>query len=160
MHHLVLHLGSNLAWRNRQLLWARKLLREQLGPELRTSAIYETSAWGVEDQPDFLNQACLFETPLTPEQALATALEIEQQLGRQRIRHWGERCIDIDLIFYEQAIVHSPTLTLPHPWMHERRFVLAPLAEIVPDWKHPILQKTVTTLLAECEDRGIVVKVS
>lgn len=160
MHNIILHLGSNLGLRHQYLLKARHLLSEHLGKELASSACYETSAWGVEDQSAFLNIALHFQTQLTPQQALKLVLGIENEIGRQRIQKWGERCIDIDIIFYDDQIIDEEHLIIPHPWMQERRFVLIPLIDIIPDWVHPALGKTVEQMLQQCTDQGSVVRVS
>lgn len=146
--------------RNQYLQDARQLLERRVGKVKAASAVYETGAWGIEDQRDFLNQAFRLKTKLPPEEVLAVALEIEKELGRQRKQKWGERIIDIDLIFYGKRIVDTPQLTLPHPWLQERRFVLVPLAEIIPKWKHPILGSKVKSLLKKCQDEGWVNRVS
>ena len=160
MHQIVLHLGSNMGYRNANRQRAPHLITEATGAECVTSAIYETSAWGLENQRDFLNQALLVETTLSAQEALELALNIESQLGRQRKQKWGERLIDIDLIFFDQLVVQQPRLTLPHPWMQQRRFVLYPLAEIIPQWHHPVLQQSVIALLHHCTDEGQVKRVS
>ena len=160
MPQVILHLGSNKGLRNQYLQDARQLLEQGVGKVKAASAVYETGAWGIEDQRDFLNQAFCLKTKLAPDEVLAAALEIEKKLGRQRKQKWGERIIDIDLIFYGKLILNTPHLTIPHPWLQERRFVLAPLAEIIPKWKHPILGLKVKSLLEACQDKGWVERVS
>ena len=105
MQDIILHLGSNLGTRHRFLLSARALLCKRLGVEMTSSGCYETSAWGLEDQRAFLNIALHFRTTLSPWQALTTAQEIENEIGRQRNQKWGNRCIDIDLIFYSDMVL-------------------------------------------------------
>ncbi|MEL6658823.1 MAG: 2-amino-4-hydroxy-6-hydroxymethyldihydropteridine diphosphokinase [Bacteroidota bacterium] len=160
MSQVILHLGSNMGLRNQYLQYARQLLERRVGKVKAASAVYETGAWGIKDQRDFLNQAFRLKTKLTPDEVLTAALEIEKELGRQRKQKWGERIIDIDLIFYGKRVLNTPHLTLPHPWLQERRFVLAPLAEIIPKWKHPLLGLKVRTLLKKCPDEGWVNRVS
>ena len=156
----ILHLGSNIGLRNQHLQDARALLAQHLGRERKVSACYETSAWGLENQRDFLNQAVTFKTKRSPEEVLAIALEVENQLGRQRVQKWGERLIDIDVISYGKKIIDTENLIIPHPWMHERRFVLVPVAEIAPKKKHPMLRKRVRDLLEDCTDQGWVRRVN
>ncbi|WP_338152739.1 2-amino-4-hydroxy-6-hydroxymethyldihydropteridine diphosphokinase [Rufibacter ruber] len=122
------------------------------GKTSQKSKLYETAAWGLEDQPDFLNQALIFETDLSPEEVLYATQKVEQDLGRERKIKWGARVIDIDILFYGQEILNLPQLQIPHPQLHLRRFVLAPLAEIAPTWEHPVLKKTVVELLKDCPD--------
>lgn len=118
------------------------------------SPVYETAAWGVTDQPDFLNQVLMVRTELEPEVLLDTVLGIERSLGRERIQRWGSRLIDIDILYYGQTVLNTPRLALPHPWLHRRRFVLVPLVDLAPDFVHPILGKTNAELLATLPDEG------
>ncbi|PSR12211.1 MAG: 2-amino-4-hydroxy-6-hydroxymethyldihydropteridine diphosphokinase [Bacteroidetes bacterium] len=159
MNQLILHLGSNQGLRHHQLLRARQLLRTRIGPEIRCSSCYETSAWGLEDQAPFLNIALLLDSPLSALEVLGVCQAIENEMGRQRSVHWGPRNIDIDIIAYNDAVIQTPRLTLPHPHLQNRRFVLVPLAEMLPNWQHPVLHKTASELLEECPDEGAVVRV-
>ena len=117
------------------------------------SALYQTAAWGLEDQPDFLNMAILLKTELTPLQLLERIQHVEHELGRQRILKWGQRTLDIDILFYDDQVIDLSQLKVPHPFLQERRFALAPLNEIAPEYVHPILNKTICKLLDECEDK-------
>lgn len=116
------------------------------------SRMYETAAWGLEEQPDFLNMAIIIDTPLQPIELLKAIHDIEQNLGRQRTLKWGQRTLDIDILFFGQHIINIPELAIPHPSVQLRRFALVPLNEIAPDFIHPVLNKTISRLLADCPD--------
>ncbi|WP_245705991.1 2-amino-4-hydroxy-6-hydroxymethyldihydropteridine diphosphokinase [Catalinimonas alkaloidigena] len=145
-------LGSNLGDRAAQLAQARQLLAQQVGTVVRASSLYETAAWGVADQPDFYNQVLEIATTLAPEAVLDRILALEHQLGRVRFQRWHERTIDIDILYYGEEVMDTPRLQIPHPELQNRRFTLAPLAEIAPDWRHPVLEVTQAQLLAACTD--------
>lgn len=121
---------------------------------IRTSALYETEPWGVKDQNWFLNMTAEIKTPLSPEDLLVKCQNIEKTLGRNRENEtrWGERTIDIDIIFYDKTIMKTDILTIPHKHMHERAFVLVPLLELIPDFVHPVFNKSVSDLYDELED--------
>lgn len=158
-HPIYLLLGSNLGDNAAHLANARQLIQSACGPLLKASALYRTAAWGVTDQPDFLNQALLIQSALTPQALLQTILLIEQDIGRVRLQKWGARTIDIDIIFFDSLVVNSPELSIPHPEVQNRRFVLTPLAEIAGNVLHPVLKKTVNELLLTCPDTSPVEKV-
>jgi 2-amino-4-hydroxy-6-hydroxymethyldihydropteridine diphosphokinase len=143
---VYLLLGSNLGNRKKILEKAVELLGEKVGTVIRQSKDYETAPWGVTNQPDFLNIAIEIQTNLKPLEVLEKAQLIENQLGRIRKEKWGARLIDIDILFYGNEIIDEPNLKVPHPLMQERDFVLTPMAEIAPDFVHPVLGKTVLVL--------------
>ena len=128
---------------------------------IKASSLYKTKAWGYENQPDFINQVLIFKSHLKPNELLKICLAIEKKLGRKRIEgvNWQERGIDIDILFYEKEIIDSIDLKIPHPYLHQRNFVLFPLAEIIPDFIHPLLNKTIDELKKSCEDKLKVIKI-
>jgi len=160
MHDLILHLGSNMGRRNHHLQAACYLLSSKVGKIYRRSAVYETAAWGMTEQADFLNIAVWIKTVLPPAQVLAQTQAIEHILHRERLVHWGPRTIDIDLMFYDQLIMTDPQLTLPHPRIAQRHFVLRPLVDICPDWVHPLQHLPIVQLLRKCPDTSAVTRVS
>jgi 2-amino-4-hydroxy-6-hydroxymethyldihydropteridine diphosphokinase len=131
---------------------ARQHLNAGPGRIEKESAIYETAAWGLENQPAFLNQVLQLETALKPTALLAEINRIEKNMGRVREVKWAARVIDIDILYFDDLVIHTPRLHLPHPHLQDRRFTLLPLVEIAPDWVHPVFQKTNRHLLAECPD--------
>lgn len=145
-------IGGNLGNRQQLLAAAITLIAAQCGTIVQCSSVYETEAWGLTEQPLFLNQAVALDTVLQPEQLLQALLRIELQLGRQRKEKYGPRLMDIDILLFGNAVVEAPALVIPHPHMASRRFVLAPLAELIPQYVHPVLQKTIQDLLARCPD--------
>ena len=148
MAHVFIQLGSNLDDRAAQLATARALIHERIGPILLASGIYETPAWGLSAQPDFLNQVLELESSLSPANILSLVLDIENGMGRVRHQKWGPRLIDIDILGIDDLIIDTPELQVPHPWLHARSFVLEPFAEIAPHWIHPLRQQSVADMLA------------
>lgn len=143
-----LSVGSNLGNREQNLKEAVRRA-STLGRVVAVSSFYETEPVEVTDQPWFLNCVLALETTAEPAQLMRELLRIEHEMGRQRLVKKGPRSIDIDILLFGNAVVNTPDLTIPHPEMTRRRFVLEPLAEIAPDLLHPVSQKTVTLLLAE-----------
>lgn len=139
-------LGSNLGDKEKNLRRALLLLTQQGVEVVRVSSFISTKPYGVTDQPQFLNAVACVRTSLAPLALLDVLLATELAMGRVRLRHWGERNIDLDLLLYEDVVLDMPRLRLPHPDMQNRDFVLLPLAEIAPELKHPTLQKTIYEL--------------
>jgi 2-amino-4-hydroxy-6-hydroxymethyldihydropteridine diphosphokinase len=152
MNKVFLLIGGNMGDRLQNLHQAIALIAATCGPVIQQSAVYETAAWGKTDQAAFLNQALLLTTLLTPQELITAILSVEEQMGRRRMERNGPRVIDIDIIFYNDRVMHEPHLTIPHPQLQNRRFVLVPLVEIAPAFVHPVFHKTVRELLSECKD--------
>ena len=146
-------LGSNLGDKEKNLRRALLLLTQQGVEVVRVSSFLSTEPYGVTDQPQFLNAVACVRTSLAPLALLDVLLATELAMGRVRLRHWGERNIDLDLLLYEDVVLDTPRLRLPHPDMQNRDFVLLPLAEIAPELKHPTLQKTIYELMENLMNR-------
>ena len=153
-HTVYLALGSNLGDRHENMRQAVAALSPQVDIKAK-SHIYETDPWGYEDQPKFLNMAVRGLTYLEPEQLLKHLKRLETALGRQMTFANGPRSIDIDILFFDDLILDTPVLTLPHPRLHERGFVLLPLMDIGPDLVHPLLKKSIRELTASSNLDGI-----
>ena len=149
---LFLHTGSNLGNRAENLKIATNYISEEIGSLVKASAVYETKPWGIENQPDFLNQALEIATHYDPFEVLDRILNIEKKMGRKREIKWGERLIDIDILFYGDEIIQAPRLNIPHPYLHHRNFVLIPLLEIAPQFRHPVLQASIQELYSTSQD--------
>jgi 2-amino-4-hydroxy-6-hydroxymethyldihydropteridine diphosphokinase len=160
MTKLYVLLGGNLGDKEKIFSEARDNLQNLVGEITAQSAVYETEPWGFESTDLFWNQVLEITTRLTPEEVLRKTQQTEFELGRiRKSNQYDSRTIDIDILFYGEIIVELPNLIIPHPRIQERKFVLIPLNEIAPDLKHPVFQKTIRQLLAECNDQLRVEKV-
>lgn len=157
LRQVFLALGSNLGNRLHNLQQAIFNLPPAVLP-LRASQVYETPPWGIEDQPRFLNMAVEAATALTPLELLEYLKDREKQMGRQEAARYGPRLIDMDILFYEDQVIHEENLQIPHPRLHERSFVLLPLNDLAPDFHHPLLNQRVSTLLETCDLTGIILQ--
>lgn len=152
MNTCYLLLGSNDGNRLKQIEDACHLIEQKAGFISKKSSIYETASWGVEDLPDHYNEAIEVQTQLAPQELLLVIHEIENSLGRTRQQKWGLRSIDIDIIYYNNLIIHQKDLIIPHPLVQERNFALAPLSELAPNFIHPVYKKTNLELLHSSKD--------
>lgn len=156
-HLAYLSLGTNLGNKEENLRAAMKLIEEQIGDIVSQSALYTSEPWGFTSENSFLNNVVAVSTTMTPEKLLETTQRIELTLGRTRKSvngQYTDRLIDIDILFYDQQVTDTPALTLPHPLLHRRIFVLEPLNQIAPTLTHPILKKNINTLFRELQEES------
>jgi 2-amino-4-hydroxy-6-hydroxymethyldihydropteridine diphosphokinase len=158
MKKIFLGLGSNLGERLKNLEDSMTMIGESVGKIDPVSSVYQTEPWGFESENQFLNMVIGAETDLSPSELLGKILMVESHLGRKRYgKKYSSRIIDIDILLYDNGIIDDKALKIPHPHLHERKFVLVPLAEIAPDLIHPIFRKSITSLLITCQDNGKVI---
>ncbi|RJQ20830.1 MAG: 2-amino-4-hydroxy-6-hydroxymethyldihydropteridine diphosphokinase [Nitrospiraceae bacterium] len=153
MHIAYIGIGSNLGNREENCERAIRLLIENGITVTKRSSMIETEPWGVKEQPDFINMAVEAETSLGPEALLQELKKIEEEVGRLPTSHWGPRAIDLDILLYDDIVMKTPELEIPHPGISEREFVLRPLAEIAPDKVHPVLRRSIKSLLKELNEK-------
>ena len=161
---VVLLTGSNAPSREAILKLAAELLEQRVGTITARSRIYASQAWGFSSDEPFANQALVLDTNLSPLEVLDAALAVEQQVGRDRAREqqqkelsgerYASRVVDVDVMFYDEEIIDTPRLKVPHPLLHVREFALQPLCEIMGDYRHPVLGKTLSTIYEELKGQG------
>ncbi|TAL63263.1 MAG: 2-amino-4-hydroxy-6-hydroxymethyldihydropteridine diphosphokinase [Bacteroidetes bacterium] len=152
---VFLSIGTNLGNRGNNLKEAVARITEHIGSVLESSSVYETEPWGFQSRNQFLNMVLKVETELTPSGLLGRILMIEAMLGRVRNQKlYASRIIDIDILLYEDQVIDEESLKIPHPEMHERKFVLVPLCEIGSKMIHPVLNKSIASLLKRCKDKS------
>jgi deoxyguanosine kinase len=155
MKTVFLGFGSNMGDRYENLKEALSMTVKNIGSLISVSPVYQTEPWGFKADTDFLNMVICIETQLTVTGLLGRILMIESGMGRLRnVSRYSSRVIDIDILFYANEIINREGLVIPHPRLHERRFVLQPLSRIAPDLVHPLFKKTITGLLEECQDKS------
>ena len=152
MNTIFLQLGSNMGEREAYLQNAIALIAEEIGAIQKKSKVYESVPWGVENQNNYLNQVIQIKSVCSAEEVLEKVLEIEDKIGRIRNEKWGERIIDIDILFFNDLIVEKEGICIPHIHLQSRKFVLIPLNEIAPNFIHPKYNKTISKLLIHCKD--------
>lgn len=151
---VYLIIGSNIGDRLKLIMKAESNLKKKVGPIVKESSIYKSEAWGNNLLPEFLNKVIIIKTKISVESILSIISEIEKKLGRIRNGdQYISRTIDIDILFYDNLILKSKNLTIPHPKIEERRFVLTPLAQIVPEFIHPVSGQKISKLLEKCNDK-------
>ena len=158
MNSAVLSLGTNIGDRLSNLSKALMLLKELPSRILKKSSVYETAPWGNTKQASFYNQLIEIKTSIIADDLMDNILRIEKKMGRARIKKWEPRIIDIDILFFNDEIIERRNLRIPHQHLHERRFILEPLNEILPQHVHPVLNLTVQQLLDQLEDKSVVEK--
>lgn len=150
----LLSLGSNLGDRVKNIYEGIQKITDKAGKVISYSPLYESKPWGIESPNDYINVCILVETHLSPEELMITLHTIEKDMGRIRSTKYSDRIIDIDILLFDQSIIHTEYLTIPHPRMHERLFVLVPANQIVPMYIHPVFGKSIQQLLLECTDES------
>lgn len=159
MNKVYLLIGGNLDNRFNLLETATKKISNKIGPVLKVSSIYETAPWGFEAEQNFLNRVVVVSTEFSPNVLLSKCLEIESEMGRVRVPgEYASRTMDVDILFFNDEVIHEKDLVIPHERLHERKFTLEPLVELDPDFVHPVFKKSLTKLLLECEDNSEVVR--
>ena len=156
---VYLLLGSNLGDSKSYIENAKSNIIQQIGSITKQSSYYSTAAWGQTEQPDFINQVIMVDTYLNASDTLETILAIEANMGRVRKEKYEPRLIDIDILFFNNDILNSPSLTIPHPLLQDRNFVLQPMNELSPAFMHPIFNKTMNELMIQCNDNLAVKKI-
>lgn len=152
MNTIFLQLGSNVGERELYLNNSITLITEEIGSIRKKSKVYESVPWGVENQNNYLNQVLQIKSLCSPEEVLEIVLQIEDKIGRIRNEKWGERIIDIDILFFNDLIIEKEGICIPHIHLQNRKFVLIPLNEIAPNFMHPKYNKTISELLIHCKD--------
>lgn len=155
---VFLGIGTNLGNRSENLRECIKQIHQSVGSVKKISSVYETEPWGVEEQTNYYNQVLKVETELKPFQLLIKTQAIENKMGRIRKEKWGSRIIDIDILFYDQKIIISKKLNIPHPLILNRNFVLEPLVEIEPDYIHPVKLQNINSLIKQSDDKSWIKK--